>query len=217
MKKMAIPGKSYPLKKNVLLLEQNATKLAAVQHENGEDYWLVTHGFGPTRGGGSYFSFPILKDSISLEPVESSVGVVQQGDINTNNNVGYLKISPDGTKTALVLPEDGIVEVADFNTTTGMVSNVVSSSFERYNYPLGVEFSANSKLLYVTTNPPKDNSPNKLYQFDLDQIDLENPPIEIASFDQSEGRQLAHYNLQLMGVFMLVFFGNPYQLTTSCR
>jgi len=213
--------------KNVLLLDQNATKLAAVQHDNGEDYWLVTHGFGPIRGG-SYFSFHVSKDSISLEPVESNVGVVHQGDINTNNNVGYMKISPNGTKLAMVLPEDGIVEVADFNAATGRVTIIGSSSFERYNYPLGVEFSANSKLLYISTNP-KDASPNMLFQFDLDQLDLENP-VQIASFAQSEGRQLGALQLAVdgriyVGIFResltaddhLAIIYNPNRAGTACN
>jgi len=195
--------KVLPEKKNVLLLEQNATKLAAVQHDNGEDYWIVSHGFGEDKGG-SYFSFRVMKDSISLEQVESTVGAVHQGGPNSNNNVGYLKISPNGKKLALVLPEDGKVEVADFNATTGVVSNPVSSIFERYIYPLGVEFSSNSKLLYVTTNP-KNNTLNMLYQFDLDQLDINNPEV-ITSFNPNEGRQFGALQLAADGRIYISIF-----------
>lgn len=196
--------KVLPEKKNVLLLEKNAAKLAAVKHENGEDYWLVTHGFGEDKGK-FYYSFRVSKDGISLEPVENSIGVVHQGDPNSSNNVGYLKISPNGKKLVLVLPTDGIVEVADFDAATGVVSNSKSSDFERYNFPLGVEFSPNNKLLYVTTNP-KDNSLNMLYQFDLDQLDL-NSPIEIASFNPNEGKQFGALQLAADGRIYIGIFG----------
>jgi len=195
--------KVLPEKKNVLLLEQNAAKLAAVQHDNGEDFWIISHGFGEEKGG-SYFSFRVMKDGISLTPIESTVGVVHQGGSNSNNNVGYLKISPNGKKLALVLPEDGIVEVADFNATTGLVSNPVSSIFERYIYPLGVEFSSNSKLLYVTTNP-KNNTLNMLYQFDLDQLDINNPEV-ITSFNPNEGRQFGALQLAADGRIYISIF-----------
>lgn len=195
--------KVLPEKKNVLLLEQNAAKLAAVQHDNGEDFWIISHGFGEEKGG-TYFSFRVMKDSISLTPIESTVGVVHQGGSNSNNNVGYLKISPNGKKLALVLPEDGIVEVADFNATTGVVSNTVSSILERYNYPLGVEFSSNSKLLYVTTNP-KNNTLNMLYQFDLDQLDINNPEV-ITSFNPNDGRQFGALQLAADGRIYISIF-----------
>ncbi|MBU2557949.1 MAG: gliding motility-associated C-terminal domain-containing protein [Bacteroidetes bacterium] len=211
--------------KNILLLEQNAQKLAAVQHQNGEDFWLVTHGFGATKGG-SYFSFRVMNDSISVEPVESTVGAIHDGDFN--NNGGYMKISPDGSKIALAIPDAGIVELAAFNTATGQVSNPITSNAGQFNYPLSLEFSPDSKLLYLTTNP-LDNSNNYLYQFNLALTDINNPE-EIHAYTFNDGRQMGALQLAVDGRIYLGSFGqalsaydhlgviyNPKRAGTACN
>jgi gliding motility-associated-like protein len=188
--------------KNILLMEQNAQKLTAIKHANGEDYWLVSHGFG-TEKGGSYFAFRVMADSISEVPVESTLGVPHEGDFN--NNGGYIKISPDGSKIALAVPAAGFIEVADFNTETGEVTNPLSSTVGQYNFPLGVEFSPDNNFLYFTTNP-LDGSLNYLYQIDLNQADLNNPT-QIESFAQSDNRQLGALQLAVDGRIYVGSFG----------
>ncbi|MDN5350978.1 MAG: hypothetical protein PWQ54_2374, partial [Bacteroidales bacterium] len=165
--------------KNIPLISKNTQKLAAVKHANGEDYWLVTHGFGDQEGN-KYFAFRIMKDSVSHEPVVSEIGYKHEGDFN--NNGGYLRISNNGKKIALAIPRDGIVEIADFNTTTGQVTNAISSSAGVYEFPLGVEFSpdTNNLKLYITTSPLESVSIdwNKyLYQVDVNQMNIDNPII----------------------------------------
>jgi gliding motility-associated-like protein len=211
--------------KNILLMEQNAQKLTAVKHANGEDYWLVSHGFG-TEKGGSYFAFSVMEDSISEVPVESTLGVPHEGDFN--NNGGYIKISPDGSKIALAVPAAGFIEVADFNTETGEVTNPLSSTVGQYNFPLGVEFSPDNNFLYFTTNP-LDGSLNYLYQIDLNQADLNNPT-QIESFAQSDNRQLGALQLAVDGRIYVGSFGqalapydylgviyNPNRAGTACN
>lgn len=211
--------------KNILLMEQNAQKLTAVKHANGEDYWLVSHGFG-TEKGGSYFAFSVMEDSISEVPVESTLGVPHEGDVN--NNGGYIKISPDGSKIALAVPAAGFIEVADFNTETGEVTNPLSSTVGQYNFPLGVEFSPDNNFLYFTTNP-LDGSLNYLYQIDLNQADLNNPT-QIESFAQSDNRQLGALQLAVDGRIYVGSFGqtlapydylgviyNPNRAGTACN
>lgn len=211
--------------KNILLMEQNAQKLTAVKHANGEDYWLVSHGFG-TEKGGSYFAFRVMADSISEVPVESTLGVPHEGDFN--NNGGYIKISPDGSKIALAVPAAGFIEVADFNTETGEVTNPLSSTVGQYNFPLGVEFSPDNNFLYFTTNP-LDGSLNYLYQIDLNQADLNNPT-QIESFAQSDNRQLGALQLAVDGRIYVGSFGqalapydylgviyNPNRIGISCN
>jgi gliding motility-associated-like protein len=211
--------------KNILLMEQNAQKLTAVKHANGEDYWLVSHGFG-TEKGGSYFAFSVMEDSISEVPVESTLGVPHEGDFN--NNGGYIKISPDGSKIALAVPAAGFIEVADFNTETGEVTNPLSSTVGQYNFPLGVEFSPDNNFLYFTTNP-LDGSLNYLYQIDLNQAGLNNPT-QIESFAQSDNRQLGALQLAVDGRIYVGSFGqalapydylgviyNPNRAGTACN
>ncbi len=211
--------------KNILLMDQNAQKLAAVKHANEEDFWVVSHGFGDDVGG-QYFAFRVMKDSVSSEAVISETGFPQGGNIN--NNGGYIRISNNGQKIALAIPDAGVVEVADFNTANGTVSNALSSDAEQFNYPLGVEFSPDNKLLYVTTNP-LDGSENFLYQFNLLQIDLNNPT-EIASFSPSDNRQLGALQLAVDGRIYAASFGqalapfdylgviyNPNRIGTACN
>ncbi|MDX9848777.1 MAG: hypothetical protein RBT74_17495, partial [Tenuifilaceae bacterium] len=192
--------------KNILLMNQNAQKLAAVKHANGTDYWLVTHGFGDENGN-KYFSYKIMKDSVSAIPVVSETGVVHTGTSQDNKSGGYMKISANGEKIALVIPseDEGVVEIADFNASTGEVTNSLHSTVGKYNFPLGVEFSPDNNLLYVTTNP-LDGSANYLYQFDLRQNDLDNP-IEIASYSASDNRLIGALQLAVDGRIYVGSFG----------
>lgn len=193
--------------KNIALLSENAQKLTAVKHANGKHYWLLTHGFGPNKGG-KYYAFLITENGIDIDdPVISEIGFIQDGTHEENNSSGYMKISPDGKKLALVIPTDGIVEVAEFNDNTGVVSVAESCSLNRFNNPLGVEFSANNKLLYVTTNPaPSNPGPNMLYQFDLTQLDLDNP-VEIASYNPNNDRLFGGLQLAADGRIYIGIFG----------
>ncbi|HEV7646015.1 MAG TPA: hypothetical protein VGO50_18915 [Pyrinomonadaceae bacterium] len=79
-----------------------------------------------------------------------------------------MKISPDGTRLAIagIGPGEGIVELFRFDTATGKVSDLGSStpydSSTLYFY--GVEFSPNSKNLYVTTHS---STKDFLYRYDI--------------------------------------------------
>jgi gliding motility-associated-like protein len=162
--------------KNQLILSENAQKLTAVKHANGQDYWLLTHGFG-VNNGGKYFAYLITENGIDPNNVvTSNVGYFHDGTSSDNNNAGYMKISIDGKKIALVIPsENGVIEVADFNSATGEVSNAINNEGTFFNMPLGIEFSPNSKLLYVSTNPKPQSQGDKnsyILQFNLDQLDF---------------------------------------------
>lgn len=192
--------------KNVLLLNYNAQKLAAVKHANGTDYWLVTHGFG-SENGNKYFAYSVMKDSVSLDPVISEIGLTHVNNLQDFNNMGgYMKISSDGNKIALVVPSEneGFIEIADFNKETGEVSNPINSTPGRFNTPLGLEFSPDNRFLYMTTNPT-DNSRNFLYQFDLNQLDINNP-VEIIGILPNEKPQFGALQLAVDGKIYLARF-----------
>jgi hypothetical protein len=40
--------------KNNLLFNENSQKISAVKHENGSNYWVIFHGFGPGKGKNFY-------------------------------------------------------------------------------------------------------------------------------------------------------------------
>ena len=146
--------------KNTLLLSMVAEKLAATTYPNGNDYWVVAHKYlsdefyyGITSGG---ISPPVISHAGSRHP--------QSGNTYPQS-IGQMKISPDGTKLALVYSNisPAVNELFDFNNTTGTVSNAISlSSTGGYGSDYGVSFSPDSRKLYMTTGAAR-----QLYQYDL--------------------------------------------------
>jgi gliding motility-associated-like protein len=164
--------------KNTPLLTENAQKITATLHENGEDYWVVTHGFGANKGG-SFYTYLVSDTGVVADPVISNVGHTHQG--NENNGAGYMKISPDGKKLALVVPEDGILEIFDFDQSNGQVRNPQTSTAGQFNFGFGLEFSPDNSKLYVSTSP-LGNDTNYLYQLDLGAGDPFSSPYVVEKY-----------------------------------
>lgn len=165
--------------KNNNLITSNAQKICAVQHENGTDFWVLMHGLGTT--GKTFYAYLISSDGINETPIESNVGYIHIGD-DAPYGAGSMKFSPDGSKVALALTDDGIVEVFNFNTSTGVVSNPVTSAINQFDYANDIEFSPdNSKLYMVTT--PLEKKTNFLYQFDLNSADPFANPYLVQSYE----------------------------------
>ncbi len=152
--------------KNIPLMNDLTEKMAVVRHANGVDYWLLTHKYNSNEFIAMRITAQGIEDTIS-----SFVGTVHQ---NVNNLqsvggvIGQMKISPNGQKVALgSLNGNNILEVFDFNTTTGFVSNpitIFAQGFQNQTY--GVEFSPNSNLLYTQTATGT-QAGSFIYQFDL--------------------------------------------------
>jgi len=142
--------------KNILLMKPVTEKLTSVTHRNGKDYWVIVHGWLDNE----FVAYLVNSEGVSKSPIISKVGKVHEGDdLNTQ---GYMKFSPDGTNLAVVLEADMEVEVFDFDTQTGVVSNPVSIKMESDDYPYGVEFSPSGKYLYVNAA-----AVGEIYQFNL--------------------------------------------------
>jgi len=166
--------------KNNNLITQNAQKICAVQHENGTDYWVLMHGLGQTTGK-TFYAYQVSSDGVNETPVESNVGSLQTGD-EAPFGAGSMKFSPDGSKIGLANTDAGVVEILNFDKSTGKVSNPVSSSEFQFDYPNDVEFSPdNSKLYLVTT--PLDRKTNYLYQFDLNAANPFSNPFVVQSYE----------------------------------
>lgn len=184
--------------KNLPLLKKNAQKICAIRHENGNDYWIVTHGFGDEKG--EWFYVYLLSDALNTNPQGSQVGTKQtyiEGEVITfNNGVGYMKASPDGTKLALVVHHDGYVEVFDFDNATGIVSNPKTSPQGLIVGPYGVEFSPDGSKLYVSTSPLNDLT-NYIYQFDLKQANPMDNPFEVAKMEITSTDKVLFGGIQL--------------------
>jgi WD40 repeat protein len=175
-------GKIKVISLNNSLLINNTTKVSAVKHENGIDYWIILHGFGEETGR-NFYSFLLTESGLSTEPVITTIGHPHDGDYN--NVFGQMKISPDGTKLALVLPADGIVEIYDFNTQSGILSNAISSELNQFNWALGLEFSPNANYLYISISP-NGSGQCVVYQLDLQSTSPFSLPYSVHQFEYKE-------------------------------
>jgi gliding motility-associated-like protein len=142
--------------KNVKIADYTCEKITAVQHANGKDFWVCTHKFTSD----TIYSFLVNSSGVVAKPVASSTKFQISG--SAGNTLGYMKISPDGTKIAFANWTYDTTGLGDFDTKTGRVTNVWSF----YNDDAyGIEFSANSKFLYVA----------EMYKYNIYQYDLKAP------------------------------------------
>nr|WP_298924936.1 T9SS type B sorting domain-containing protein [uncultured Allomuricauda sp.] len=139
-------GLGAVVNKNVFLIGPTSEKLTAVQHANGTDYWVITHGWENQ----AFHAYLVSATGVSNTPITSNVGIdlANPGPGKSRRNaIGYLKVSPDGTKLGVVYSNVG-AELLSFNPATGVVSNPITLSTERGIY--GVEFSPDSNVLYLS-------------------------------------------------------------------
>ena len=145
---------------NNLLITPTTEKVTAVRHYNLRDFWVITHEWNSNR----FHAYLIEPTGVNNTPVTTSIGSTHGGV--SQNAGGYMKASPDGTKIGLVLTDTArLAEVFDFDDNTGLVSNPINiprSTFSNFTV-YGVEFSSNSRFMYVATS----SNPGKLHQFDL--------------------------------------------------
>ncbi len=142
--------------KNIPLETPVSEKVTAIRHQNKEDIWLITHGWETD----SFFVYSITETGLNTEPLIFEVGYPHE-DIGLigNNAVGYMRVAPNGEKIALVLQVDKLIEIYDFDNSTGEVSNPISIP-DTAGGCYGVEFSPDASKLYIT-------SLYHLYQIDL--------------------------------------------------
>jgi hypothetical protein len=156
------------IKNKVLLEPEVSSKLSAVRHSNGIDYWVVGHRFNSNE----FCSFLVTPDGVDTTGyVSSFIGTPHLAPGETNNAIGYMKISPDGSKLALAIFGSDICEVFDFDPSTGQVSNVITSP-PVFDELFGVEFSPDSRFLYLTITSvslpvPNYTPPSYLFQMDM--------------------------------------------------
>jgi gliding motility-associated-like protein len=155
-------------KNKVLLDPEVSSKLTAAKNSNGTDYWVVAHKFNSSE----FCSFAVTSNGVDTNNYKSStLGTFHAAPGETNNGIGYMKISPDGTKLALAIHGSDIYEIYDFNASNGAVSNVITSP-AIFNEAYGIEFSSDSRYLYATETSTSlwtiyDSIPSYLFQFDL--------------------------------------------------
>ncbi len=133
--------------KNIRLIAPATEKLTAVQHANGTDVWVITHGWD----NDAFLAYLVTATGVTTTPIISNVGI-DLGPIVIPNIVskaqGYLKASPDGTKLAIAHNQVAI-ELLDFDAATGIVSNPLRLREDDLDY-YGLAFSPSGNVLYVS-------------------------------------------------------------------
>lgn len=204
--------------KNTPLLTPTAEKVTAVLHSNGTDIWIMTQQWGTN----SKYAWLLTSAGLNATPVVSNIGTVQNWTGNFNAETqGYMKFSIDGSKLGSAIGPMGIIEVFDFNTTTGVVSNPITINALGGFY--GLEFSPDNSRLYSTTWS------SKILQWDLtlgSQTAINNSQTLIHQTPFSPtmhitlGLQLAidcKIYVSIDGVDSLGIIQNPNQLGSLCN
>ena len=153
--------------KNIIMNQPTTEKVTAVRSSSFDGYWVVSHKWNSNE----FIAHIVSNVGVGVIPVISSVGTVVNDvplfpgfAVPAGRGIGQIKISPDGTKLA-VARSKGLSEAQlfDFDAATGIVSNPITLvDFNPDNEEVyGIEFSPNSKVLYVSITW------NGVYQYDL--------------------------------------------------
>lgn len=159
--------------KNTLLFAPSTEKISAVYHCNNKDIWIVSQ----IRNSNSFCAYLLDNNGVSTTPVITNIGSVHNDEGFSSYSGGLLKFSPDGTKLAVtyVFYPNSKVELFDFNSNTGNISNFISLPSDTSSY--GISFSPDNSKLYISAGGGG-GVQNKILQYDLSLI---NPPSIIAS------------------------------------
>lgn len=205
--------------KNIALLDTIAEKVAVRRHANGIDYWVLTHKFYSKE----FWAFRLESNGIT-ESVISPIGSIHSGNIAGSQ--GQLKFSNDGNKVVIAASNGlNLLELYDFNDSTGVVSK--PQILERINNGAvyGVEFSPDDSKLYTVLSSSTPFGMN-LAQYDLslaNTIDINSSLNSIYSTDSlttGRGLQIATndkiYMVSLTNFKTLAVINNPNLYGEAC-
>lgn len=189
---------------------KSSEKITAVSHSNGSSVWLITQFMD------KFYSFLIDANGVNETPIVSTVQQMIRPVFNDDganiSAIGYLKVSPNGKKIAIAhssttvgsprtgRKKSGKAFLYDFNNATGVVTNQVELLTGAY--PYGIEFSPNSKLLYITDNSFDENDlfdHSHLYQYNLESSNIKN------------SRQTVRSSQNVAGALQLAINGKIYR------
>jgi gliding motility-associated-like protein len=154
-------GLGQVIAKNIGLSPGATTeKITAVRHCNGKDIWVIGHNWNSNQ---FYIWLVTEVDATPQLIATQAIGMTHNG--SSNNAIGFMKASPNGRKLALATNSNNRVEIYDFDNLNGVLSNLIT--INNLNYCYGIEFSPDSRRLYVSAWYNISNSGRKIYQFDL--------------------------------------------------
>ncbi len=201
--------------KNISLQTPVTEKITAIKSTTTEEYWVVSHKWESNE----FISYNVSSTGVNTTPVISPVGTLVNGN-PFGSAIGQIKISPDGTKIA-VARNIGLSEAQlfDFNDSTGLVSNAITLlDLPDTEQVYGVEFSPNSKVLYIGVLGMG------VYQFNLDagsSFDIINSILEVSpEADPYAALQLATNGkiyVAKFNQFYIDVIDNPNVVGTGCN
>lgn len=140
------------VQKNTVLFTKSTEKLSATYHQNGIDFWIMTHDFGNSQ----FRAFLLTQNGITSPPVISKVGAIHYelpiGDWGANTT-GSMRFSPSGCRLALVLSaQKDTIQIFNFDKSSGYVFNPLSvlAPALTYGNPYLLCFSPDNSKLYVS-------------------------------------------------------------------
>ncbi len=140
-----------------LLTSPTSEKITAVKVFNEDAFWVISLRLG------SFSAFKVDASGVNTKSIISS-GFIVQEDLR-----GYLKVSPDGSTLVSANMTTGTV-MYDFDAANGVVTN--ERELDLMGQPgYGVEFSALSKKLYISTGNFAEEEQavtEMLFQFTID-------------------------------------------------
>ncbi|WP_375563412.1 hypothetical protein ACE193_25390 (plasmid) [Bernardetia sp. OM2101] len=163
--------KNIPIGSQLVFTE----RLGAITKSNGIDYWLLIK----QTNSDKFYTYSITQNGVDVTNPIISVG------LNVSNTTGEIAFSSDGQQVGISTgfgPASGVVEVYTFDRNTGSLGSLVFKDQDLEN-AYGIEFSPNSKLLYVSS---RELTTKILYQYDLEANDIATSKIIIA-----EGTEIA--------------------------
>jgi gliding motility-associated-like protein len=191
--------------KNVVLFPNACEKITGILHQNGTDFWIVSR----LENSNTYHSYLVTNSGINLTPIVTNIGPVY------SDLIGYLKSSSNCAMITAANWSTGLVDLFDFDNSTGIISNYVSLNIPGYAY--GVEFSENSELLYVS-----DFTGGNIYQYNLlagNQNDINNSLVHLGYCTEPGALQLGPdskiYIAELLSNYLGVI-EYPDQIGSSC-
>ncbi len=168
--------------------------IQATRHANGSDWWIIV----PKSHSNCYFLNLLTADGV--QPAQTSCSGNAWSDRDSGTQAVF---SPDGKKYIRFGNWDGL-NIFDFNNQTGELSNPLVIYFpdDDINYYAGVAVSPNSRYLYACAR-------KKVYQFDLEALDIESSKVLIAEYDGYSNPNPTRFSLAALGHDGKIYISTP--------
>lgn len=155
-------GRGEVVKKNVKLVDGSVEHLTATMHSNNKDYWVATL----KRGTDSVILFLLTENGLSNPIIYKNKDKIV-GELSGASGIGQMKFSNDRTILAYVNPgiPKNTIHLLKFDPSSGLLTDN-EDIINLPNKPYGIEFSPNSKYLYISFYQN-----TGLFQINLDSVD----------------------------------------------